>query len=88
MSLSPDEELRLAPTHPWPLPKSITRDQFNDLVAYLYDLAVANGLDPSCTLSIGDFDEIVDCKIRHRFALFISDTVAQILDPRLALPGA
>ena len=78
-SLSPNEKLRPALMHPLPLPKGMTRDQFNDLVAHLCDLSVAHGLDPSCTLSIGDFDEIVD-GIRHHFALFISETVAQILE--------
>lgn len=81
-SLSPDEKLRPALIHPLPLPKYMTRDQFNDLVAHLYDLSVAHGLDPSCTVSIGDFDEIVDGMIRHHFALFVSETVAQILESK------
>ncbi len=79
-SLSPTEKLRrVAIMRPWPLPKGMTRDQFNDLVAHLYDLLAANGLDASSHLSVGDFDEIIDGKICHHFALFISDTVVQIL---------
>jgi hypothetical protein len=79
-SLSPNEELHPALIRPLPLPKGMTRDQFNDLVAHLFDLSVENGLDPSCTLSIGDFDELADGMIRHHFALFVSETVAQILE--------
>jgi hypothetical protein len=80
-SLSPNEKLRrVAPMRPWPLPKGMTRDQFNDLVAHLNHRLAANGLDPSSHLSVGDFDEIIDGKIHHRFALFISDTVVQILE--------
>ena len=72
---------------PWALPKGMTRDQFNDLVAHLYDLLAANGLDPSSHLSVGDFDEIIDGKICPHFALFISDTVAQILKKQIKLKG-
>jgi hypothetical protein len=80
-SFSPNENLRrVALMRPWPLPIGMTRDQFNDLVAHLYHLLDVNGLDPSGHLSVGDFDEIVDGKIRHHFALFISDTVVEILE--------
>ena len=82
-SLSPNEKLRrVALMRPWPLPKGRTRDQFNDLVAHLNHLLDVNDLDPSGHLSAGDFNEIVDGKIRHRFALFISDTVVQILESK------
>jgi hypothetical protein len=82
-SLSPNQKPRLvALMRPWPLPKGITRDQFKDLVDHLYHLLAANGLDASSHLSVGDFDEIIDGKIRHRFALFISETVVQILEKK------
>ena len=82
-SLSPTEKLRrVALMRPWPLPKGMTRGQFNDLVDHLYHLLAANGLDASSHLSVGDFDEIVDGKIRHRIGLFISDTVVQILEKK------
>jgi hypothetical protein len=64
---------------PYPLPKDITREEFNRLVTQLYQLLAAKGIDPSTNLTVGDFHETVDGKTRPRLALYVSYTATQIL---------
>jgi hypothetical protein len=54
---------------PYPLPKDITREEFNGLVTDLYQLLAAKGFDPAAHLVVGDFNDSVHGKARPRFAL-------------------
>jgi len=66
---------------PYQLPAQISREQFHILVTHLYQQLAAQGVDPSSNLTVEDFDEILDDgKTRPRFALFISESAAQILE--------
>jgi hypothetical protein len=42
---------------PYPLPKDITREEFNRLVTGLYQLLAEKGLDPASHLTVGDFND-------------------------------
>jgi hypothetical protein len=61
---------------PYPLRKDITREEFDRLVTDLYYRLAAKGIDPSSNLTVEDQDRGEG----PRFALFISDTAAQILE--------
>ena len=64
---------------PYPLPKDITREKFNDLVTDLYQLLASKGFDPAAHLVVGDFDDSVDGKVRSRFALYLSYTATELV---------
>ena len=64
---------------PYPLPKDITREEFNRLVTALYQLLAAKGVDPANHLTVGDFDDSVDGNARARFALYLSYTATEIV---------
>ena len=65
--------------HPYPLPKDITREEFNGLVAGLYQLLAANGFDPTAHLVVGDFNDSVDGKARPRFGLYLSYNATEMI---------
>jgi hypothetical protein len=69
----------LTPMRPYPLPKDITREEFNGLVTDLYQLLAAKGIDPGAHLTVGDFDDSVGDKARTRFALYLSYTATEIV---------
>ena len=64
---------------PCPLPKDITREEFNRLVTGLYQLLVEKGLDPANHLTVGDFNDTVNGTARPRFALYVSSTATELL---------
>jgi hypothetical protein len=64
---------------PYPLPKDITREEFNGLVTSLYQLLAAKGLDPVTHLTVGDFNDSFYEKTRPRFALYLSYTATEII---------
>jgi hypothetical protein len=64
---------------PYPLRKNITRDEFDRLVTDLYYRLAGKGIDPSSNLAIED--GATGYPPGH-FALFISETAAQILEPK------
>jgi len=68
---------------PYPLPKDITREEFNGLVTALYQLLATKGLDPAAHLTVGDFDDSVGDKARTRFALYLSYTATEIVLQRI-----
>jgi hypothetical protein len=66
---------------PYPLRKGITREAFNTLVIDLCDRLAAKGINPGSNLSVAEKEEISgDGKIHPRFALFITEAAAQILE--------
>jgi hypothetical protein len=67
---------------PHPLPKNITREEFNRLVTALYQLLTAEGIDPSTNLTVGE--ETGDGKTRPSFTLYISETARQLVLDRLS----
>ena len=64
---------------PYPLPKDITREEFNHLVTGLYQLLAEQGLDPSNHLTVGDFNDTANGTARPRFALYVSFTATELL---------
>jgi hypothetical protein len=64
---------------PYPLPKDITREEFNRLVAGLHQLLADKGFDPTAHLVVGDFNDSVDDKDRPRFGLYLSYTATEIV---------
>ena len=64
---------------PYPLPKDITREEFNGLVTNLYQLLAAKGFDPATHLIVGDFNDSVGDKARTRFGLYLSYTATEIV---------
>jgi hypothetical protein len=66
----------------YPLPPQIaTRKEFHELVTSLYGQLVSLGLDPGCNVAVDDYDvTLADGTIRHRFAVHISETAAQLLE--------
>ena len=64
---------------PYPLPKDITREEFNRLIIGLYQLLAVNGLDPANHLTVGDFNDTVNGKACPRFALYVSFTATELL---------
>jgi len=65
---------------PYPLPRNLSKAEFNSFVNHLCQLLAAEGFDPSCNLTMESFDEIIDGKGRLHFALYISETARQILE--------
>jgi hypothetical protein len=64
---------------PYPLPKDITREEFNRLVSSLYQLLAEKGLDPETHLTVGDFNDSVPDRTRGRFALYLSYAATEIV---------
>jgi hypothetical protein len=64
---------------PYPLPKDITREEFNRLVTGLYQLLDAKGFDPAAHIVVGDFNDSVDGNARPRLALYLSYTATEIV---------
>ena len=66
----------------YPLPPQIaTRKEFHELVTSLYGQLVSLGLDPGCNVAVDDYDvTLADGAVRHRFAVHISETAAQLLE--------
>lgn len=47
----------------------------------LYGQLVSLGLDPGCNVAVDDYDvTLADGAVRHRFAVHISETAAQLLE--------
>jgi len=66
---------------PYPLRKNITPEEFDRLVTDLFYRLAAKGMDPSSNLTIEEIDGVTaDGKCRGHFALFISETAAEILE--------
>jgi hypothetical protein len=67
--------------NPYPLRKNITREEFNRLVIDLCHRLAAKGINPGSNLSVAEKEEVGgNGKIHLRFALFISESAAQILE--------
>jgi hypothetical protein len=66
----------------YPLRQGITREEFDRLVTDLYYRLAAQGLNPSSNLTVEDQGR-GDGTTQLRFALFISETAAQILENKL-----
>ena len=67
--------------NPYPLRKNITREQFNRLVIDVCHRLAAKGINPDSNLAVAEKEEISgDGKIHPRFALFITEAAAQILE--------
>jgi hypothetical protein len=65
----------------YPIPPSLTREQFQNLVTKLYQRLTDAGLDPECNLKVEDTNEAsVDGQSRPRFKLLVSESAAQILE--------
>jgi hypothetical protein len=64
---------------PYPLPKDITREEFNRLVSGLYELLTVKGFDPAAHIVVGDFNDSIDGSARARFALYLSYTATEIV---------
>jgi len=64
---------------PYPLPKDITREEFNGLVTSLYQLLAEKGLDPADHLTVRDFNDTASGTARPRFALYVSFTATELL---------
>ena len=67
--------------NPYPLRRNITRETFNRLVIDLCDRLAAKGINPDSNLAVAEKEEIsVEGKLHPRFALFITEAAAQILE--------
>jgi hypothetical protein len=67
----------------YPLPKDITREEFNCLLRALCRELTAQGMNPSKHLSVLDFND--DNNIRPIFSLYISEIARKhVVDHRLA----
>ena len=64
---------------PYPLPKDITREEFNRLVTGLCQLLTEKGLDPVNHLTDGAFNDTANGTARPRFALYVSFTATELL---------
>ena len=65
----------------YPVPPDMTREQFRSLVAQISQKLTAKGVAPLANLIVEDMDEgSADGKMRPHFALFVSETAAQILE--------
>jgi hypothetical protein len=65
---------------PVPLPKNLSKEEFNGLVNHLCRLLAIEGFDPAESLSAEILGETVDGKPRTRFLLYISETTRHILE--------
>jgi hypothetical protein len=64
---------------PYPLPKDITREEFNRLVSGLHELLTVKGFDPTAHIVVGHFNDSIDGRARARFALYLSYTATEIV---------